>query len=228
MPERIPTPLDKMRSAIQLAGFHYIVCLKALPTNADHEITFDKMTYAFEAIGRVGSNALHGEFQRWAAVSVLRDLIENFSTFLMEIYGSAMQANPGAAYSATLIQFERKGIEDQLDILSKDFSIDAAWTTRLVGYNRARNCLAHRQGKVGPRDANDGNELVVRWLATKIELAIIRGQHVHGQAARVEVQDKEKRIGVGSFLIFLPTDILEICQTFQFAAAAFGTLASQR
>jgi hypothetical protein len=47
MPEQSPTPLDKMQSAIQLAGFHYIVCLKALPTNADHRLTIEKMEYVF-------------------------------------------------------------------------------------------------------------------------------------------------------------------------------------
>lgn len=243
MSEQNSTPLDKMQSAIQLAGFHYIVCLKALPTNADHWLTIEKMEYVFDAIRKTDSRTLHAEFQRWAAVVVLRDLIESFSVFLVEVYGDAIRAKSDAAYSVTVDQFERKGIEDQLGILSSNFAIDEAWITRLIGYNRARNCLAHRQGIVGARDATDGSELVVRWLVSKIELtngpvtpfieaigpmsSLVRAQHIHGGAVHLEVQDKEKRTGVGSILHFLPTDILEICQTFQVAAAAFGALESR-
>ena len=243
MSEQSLTPLDKMQSAIQLAGFHYIVCLKALPTNADHRLAIEKMEYVFDAIRRTDSRALYAEFQRWAAVVVLRDLIESFSVFLMEVYGDAVRANPDATYSVTVDQFERKGIEDQLGILSNKFAIDEAWITRLVGYNRARNCLAHRQGIVGSRDATDDRELVVRWLVSKTELtsglvtpfveaigpmnSLIRAQHIHGGAVRLEVQDEEKRISVGSILHFLPTDILEICQTFHMAAAAFSALESR-
>jgi hypothetical protein len=238
MCEQSPTSKDKMQSAIQLAGFHYIVCLKTVPTNADHEIFTEKIAYSFDNIRKTDNRTLHIEFQRWAAMVVLRDLIESFSVFLMEVYRDNMQAKPTAAYSATLAQFERMGIEDQLGILANDFAIDAAWTSRLIAYNKARNCLAHRQGIVGPRDVTDGSELVIRWLVSKIELTdgpvtpfieavgpmspLIRAQHIHGEPIYLEVHDKEKRVAIGAYLNFLPTDILEIIWTFQMAAAVFG------
>lgn len=240
MSEQPSAPLDNMQSAIQLAGFHYIACLKAHPTNADHRLKIEDAEYVFDAIGRSDSTALHVEFQRWAAMSVLRDLVENFSTYLMEVYGSAARAHPERTFSLTLAQFERKGIEEQLATLSKDFVVDAAWVSRLVGYNKARNCLAHRQGVVGSADTTDGSYLVVRWLVSRVMLksgpitpavevagpmgSLVRAQHVQGEAARVEIRDKEKRTAIGSVLTFLPADILEICQTFQLAAAAFSTL----
>jgi hypothetical protein len=244
MLEPHPTPLEKMQSAIQLAGFHYIVCMKALPTNADYHLSIERVDYVFDAIRAISSTVLHSEFQRWSALVVLRDLIESFSTYLMEVYGLAIEANSVAASSVTLAQFERKGIEDQLAVLSGCFTIDSAWIVRLVGYNKARNCLAHRQGLVGPRDITDGNDLVVRWLVSKIELtnglagssvsvdgpmnSLVRAQHIQGAPARAEVRDKEKRIPLGSVIRFMPTDILEICQTFQLAAAAFSTLSVPR
>ena len=73
-----PKPLDKMQSAIQLSAFHYIVCLKALPTNADSTLAFEDTEFHFDSIRTADSNALHWEFQRWAASAVLRDIIENF------------------------------------------------------------------------------------------------------------------------------------------------------
>ncbi|HVV73882.1 MAG TPA: hypothetical protein VHI52_20675 [Verrucomicrobiae bacterium] len=244
MPQQKFTPLDKIRSAIQLAGFHYVACLKAIPTNADHRLKIEKMEFVFEAISRTDSRTLRGEFQRWAGTVVLRDVVESFSTFLTEIYQSVAEANPAGSLSVKPSQFERKGIEDQLAVLASDFDIDPAWIMRLVGYNRARNCLAHRQGLVGSRDVTEGKELVVRWLASKVETtdgeatpyieatgpmsSLIRGVHVHGKAALLEIYDKEKRIEEGSVLNFLPGDILEILQTFHTAAAAFDGLTSQR
>ncbi len=234
-------PLNRMQSAIQQAGFHYIVCLKAYVTNADYKVKIKNTEYSFDAVRRTDGGLLHAEFQHWAAKTVLRDLVESFSFFLTEIYRDAIAAKPEVGYSTTLARFERLGIEEQLTTLAKDFVIDERWIIRLVGYNRARNCLAHRHGVVGSRDATDGNDLVIRWLVTTIKLAdvtiadsidagimnsLIHVQHVQGKPAKVEVTDKEKRARVGSRLSFLPTDILEICQTFQMAAAAFSNLSS--
>lgn len=240
MDQRLVTPLNKMQRAIQLAAFHYIVCLKATPTNDDHKLNIDKREYVFEGIRKAKSLELHVEFQSWAAVSVLRDLIESFSIFLMEVYEVALEKNPDADFSTTSKKFERRGIEDQLDILMKDFSVDAAWVSRLVGFNRARNCLAHRAGVVGAPDLVENNELVVRWLDAEIALhdgldsnkmdmsnsmsSLIQGQHQGGAPARFTVKDREKRIPLGNFLEFLPDEILEICSTFQLASAAFSNL----
>ncbi len=240
MPGQSPTALEKMRNAIQLAGIHYIVCMKARPTNADRRLKIGSMEYVFETIQRVSDDLLHAEFQRWAARTILRDIIEDFSVFLTEVYRNTIHAHPRPTYSVTLDRFERMGIEDQLLTLSNNFAISPEWTSRLVGYNRARNCLAHRQGIVCPRDVTDGNDLVVRWLAAKVEVvggtpsptievsgpmgSLVGMQHIHGAAARAELQDKEKRFAVGSALHLSPADIFEIVGTFQLVAAVFSNL----
>lgn len=240
MDQKSISPLDKMQSAIQLAAFHYIACLKAIPTNADHKLIIGDAEYHFDGIRTADNRELHINFQSWAAVSVLRDLIESFSIFLMEIYGRALENNPDGYFSSTSAQFERRGIEGQLSILTKDFQIDLAWISRLTGYNRARNCLAHRAGTVGAPDVTNGNELVVRWLVARathhdgvvtptIEAqgpmgSLIRGKHIEGSAVHLSVLDREKRVAVGKMVHFLPDEVLEICQTFQWAAAAFNGL----
>src|SRR4051794_39020192 len=91
--------LNKMHSAVQLAGFHYIACLKASPTNADHKLTFGKSTFDFMSIASADSQQLHVEFQGWAASSVLRDLVEHFSIFLMEVYRDTVTVNTQASYT---------------------------------------------------------------------------------------------------------------------------------
>jgi hypothetical protein len=236
--------LAKMQRAIQLSGFHYIACLKARPSNADGELRMEGAHFSFAAISAASSRDLHIEFQAWAAVTVLRDLVEAFSIFLMEAYREAVSSSSRRTFAVTAEQFERRGIEDQLSILSTSFAIDPIWTSRLTGYNRARNCLAHRAGLVDQRDATDDDELVVRWLAPSAELtageptphvavegpfaSLVRGEHVSGGAARIALEDREKRALIGTKLSFKPDEILEICSTFQLASAAFDTITTQR
>lgn len=239
--EEKPKPPDKMRSAIQLAGFHYIACMKAMPSNADHKLTIGKSEFFFENIRTADSTTLHWEFQRWATSAVLRDLIENFSIFLTETYSEIVTGTPHRLFSTSPTRFERSGIEDQLSVLQTEFSVAQEWISRLTGFNRARNCLAHRAGIVGSRDANDNGDLVIRWLAGKTTPAdgspkdvievhgpmakFVRAEHIHGDfAAKIELLDRQKRVAVGSMLEFHPDEIFEICQTFQLASAAFSVM----
>ncbi|WP_132665673.1 MULTISPECIES: hypothetical protein [unclassified Rhizobium] len=90
-------------------------------------------------------------------------------------------------------------------------------------------------------DTTDGQEMVVRWLMPKTSIkdgppdqridvsgpmgTLVQAQHIDGDfATRVELQDREKRVGIGNDLHFKPDEILEICQTFQLAAAAFSEI----
>jgi hypothetical protein len=230
--ERPPTALDRMHSAVQLAGFHYIACMKARPTNDDHHLTIGSSQYVFNSIANTPSNVLHSEFQRWAARVVLRDLIESFSLYLIELYQTSVSSSKASDAPMTAERFERRGLEDQLSAFANHFDVDEQWTTRLVAFNRARNCLAHRQGLVGDRDVTEGKYLVVRWLKADVSLTpgngdsgpmaeLIRGQLLAGQHASFSIEDKEKHFIAGSAITLDPDDVLEICQTFQIAAAAF-------
>ncbi len=233
-------PIQKMQRAIQLAAFHYIASLKACPTNADSTLTFGKKVFSFQGIKDSDSQQLHAEFQAWASASVIRDLIESFSILLLDVYERAFAAHPNGVFSSTPSKFEQRGIEDQLNILATDFGIDSAWISRLAGYNKARNCLAHRGGTVGAKDVTDGNELVVRWLVLSIQPHdgpvtqmikvqgpmdnLIQGNHIAGIGSNLSAIDREKRIAVGHSIQFFPDEFLEICQTFQLASAAIAGL----
>jgi len=229
-----------MHSAVQLAGFHYIACLKAVPTSADHSLAFGNSTYSFLSIATADSGVLRAEFQRWATSAVLRDLVEHFSVFLLAVYSDALAANPDTKFVPTPAQFERLGVEAQLAALAANFPVDNAWTSRLIAYNKARNCLAHRVGVVGLQDVTENDELVVRWLTAKVALHegsiekqieargpmahLIQGEHVGGKAATIEVLDRERRFKIGSPISFMPDELLGICQTLHAAAAAYDTL----
>lgn len=171
--------------------------------------------------------------------------MEAFSVFLTEIYQEAVTQNPGRVFRVTPIMFERRGIEDQLDILASEFAIAAEWISRLTGYNRARNCLAHRLGIVGARDVTHGSELVIRWLnATAAAVPgspsevvgiegpmseLLQARHVEGtSAASIRIEDQEKRVSIGKSIKFLPNEVLGICQTFQLAVGAFSGVTLQQ
>ncbi|MEJ1119774.1 hypothetical protein V9K92_14975 [Phyllobacterium sp. CCNWLW109] len=233
-------PIQKIQRAIQLAGFHYIASLKSHPTRADHEITYIDKTYSFEAIKSSNDQQLQVDFQSWAVASVVRDLIESFSIFLWDVYSHAVANNPDGVFSSTPTKFEQRGIEDQLKILTVDFGIDSAWTSILNGYNKARNCLAHRSGIVAAKDATDGNELVIRWLVLSIQTHdgattqtipsqglmenLIQGSHISGIGSHLFINDREKRVAIGNELQFFPDEFFGICQTFQLATAAIAGL----
>lgn len=234
-------PLDRMHTAIQLAAFHYIVCLKTTPSNKDHKLTTSKIEYHFENIRTADSKLLHFEFQRWATCAVLRDLVEHFSIFLSDTYHAAVNSRPNLKFCVSPTQFQRRGIEYQLAVLASAFNVAPEWVSRLTGYNRARNCLAHRAGIVGVQDTTDGQEMVVRWLMPKTSIKdgapdqhidvsgpmgkLVQAQHIDGDfATKVELQDREKRVRIGNDLHFNPDEIFEICQTFQLAAAAFSEM----
>ncbi|PYE30178.1 hypothetical protein C8J35_12318 [Rhizobium sp. PP-F2F-G38] len=234
-------PLDRMQSAIQLAAFHYIVCLKATPSNKDHTLATKDMEYYFENIRTADSRILHFEFQRWATGAVLRDLVEHFSIFLSDTYHTAVSNSLNRTFVVSPKQFQRRGIEGQLAILAAEFTVAPEWVSRLSGFNRARNCLAHRAGIVGGPDTTDGQEMVVRWLMPKTTITddppdqridvsgpmgtLVQAQHIDGDfATKVELQDREKRVRIGDDLHFNPDEIFEICQTFQLAAAAFSEM----
>lgn len=235
------SPLDKMQSDIQLAAFRYIACLKATPTNKDFQIEFEDTIFSFDSIRGIETPRLHADFQRWASISTLRDLVENFSIFLALTFREVVSENSGFAYSCTIEAFERRGIEDQLKTLAFDFGVEDAWVSRLVGFNRARNCLAHRDGIVGLRDLTNGKELCVRWLTSKTFISsnnpsqtvqvdgpmghLLAAQHLSGgKIANFGFFDKERLVALGRPLRFEPRDIMEICQTFQLAAAAFSCI----
>jgi hypothetical protein len=231
------SPLHKMQNAVQLAGFHYITCLRAKTGSENSQLEIQGTPYVFEGIRQADSSQLHREFQEWAARAVLRDLIESFSIFLTEVYEIAELGS--ATMSPSAVKFERLGIEEQADKIKLDFNIDGNWLFMFKGFNRARNCMAHRQGIVGAVDANAGEDLVVSWLTQNGSVRdglvtqfsrptgqfseLIRFQQTGAQhTINIQVERTEKRIPIGSALVFEPLDILNICITFQTLASVFG------
>jgi hypothetical protein len=232
------SPLNKMDSAVQLAGFHYITSLKARAGNENCELYVKGNTYSFENIRTFDSSTLAWEYQCWAARCVLRDLVESFSSFLTAVY-QAIESKSSKGLSISGIKFEMLGVEDQSKTFKANFNIDDRWFVMFDGLNRARNCLSHRQGIVSLKDVNNNGALSVSWLKINWSISdqaptqfvdaaghytgLIRGEQLAGSdAIDICIVRTEKRFNIGEILVFEPEDILQICSTFTTLASLFS------
>lgn len=224
-------------TAIQLAGFMAISAVRLEPDVRNSELTIGQNTYSFLSIPSVPLPILKRELVRLSFAAVLRDSIEQFSIYLHRLYENIEAEAVGQGLPMDSQAFERLGIAQQLKTLERAFGVDSAWGLRLEGFNKLRNCLAHRGGKVGPQDLTDGQALVVSWIAAGVDFStgpapsssmdhLFDFKLEAGRTdARTYVSDRTKAIALGSMIVLEPRDIMEILQTFHVAGAAFSTLA---
>ncbi len=89
---------------------------------------------------------------------------------------------------------------------------------RVLSINRARNCLEHRHGFVGPQDCGDGvDELLLDWVGPDITdgpngQTVIPGELV--ESLHVNFRTKRRKVFERDMLITLsPREYVEICWT---------------
>lgn len=56
------------------------------------------------------------------------------------------------------------------------FELQSEYQRLLLSLNAARNCLVHREGRVGPDDAKDGKALVLEWYAMALFVTDAHGE----------------------------------------------------
>lgn len=238
--EALNGPETKMQSAIQLAGFHIITCSKARISQQNASLKIDKQEYTFGNIKVAPTHLLQDEYLRWAFSSTLRDLIEAFSILLLECYVCAYKVrelieNP---LPVSVDKFEMMGVDGQLSVLDEQFGIGKAWLDRLAGYNAARNCMAHRMGRVALKDADpDSGKLTVRWLSCNVEVSdkpsfaspmgdLLKLIRMSGtQEVAFALLDAQKSFEIGHIVHFSLEEMLQICGTFSLFTTAIMSMA---
>lgn len=105
----------------------------------------------------------------------LRDLIETFSIFLDRLYEPFFVLNKGFDGNGKRLSppkvYERRGITDKLDTLSRILEISETDRKVLVSLNQARNCFAHRRGVVGEPDVDPKvGHMTLVWTAFQFEI----------------------------------------------------------
>lgn len=176
-------------------------------------------------------------FHQWIISNGLRELIETFATFLDQVYKICLliAESKGKVSDKERIacgrDFEKKGVEDKLNSLRGKFSIFTIREKYFSSINKARNCITHRQGKVGPKDLKDQNTFRLVWLGMELYAETTSGKRhslmppfpkdnvilESGDRVMVSVVDRVKEYKLGETVTFSPNDIGEICLLFHLA-----------
>lgn len=122
------------------------------------------------------------EFKTWVEANGFRELVEAFSSFLDLLHQACLAIN-GRNQKLALQgvyekqkSFELQGFPNKLNNLEIAFAVRPKNTEYLKSLNKARNCLTHRRGIVGPEDTEAGDELRVLWLGMDIFIETPSGE----------------------------------------------------
>ena len=148
------------------------------------------------------------EFEVWVIANGLRELVEGYSTFLRNAHSAAfIVSSPGGKVSygdhqSASAAFERRNVAEQSTELCQMLGIENAYEKMFESFRRARNCLAHRNGVVGPVDVGsvEGDSLEIRWRFPGMKTG-------HGEDAKyLDLNDHPDgyRVGPGTPLLFGP------------------------
>lgn len=137
----------------------------------------DRMQYHFTKQEVTEDEARHyvEEFETWVVASGLRELIEGHSTFLDNAYGPSVLINRGVMTRGDLaklvVAFEGENVFKKRAAICAELGIDDQFAAMCSSLNKARNCLAHRNGVVGQRDVNtDDGCLEITWRFLGVRL----------------------------------------------------------
>lgn len=178
-----------------------------------------------------------GEFATWIISCGLRELLETFGAYLDEIDGAcnSMKLHYASQYgkdrSVSLEGFRYKGLVEKLELLDEMYSVKADRSEMLISINRARHCLTHRRGIVGPEDCQKNNELEVRWLGIEFYAETPSGvkiptgippKHIYAlEEVGILKWRRHERMAsfeLGKRLSFSAKDLGEICDFFQLSS----------
>lgn len=188
-----------------------------------------------EGISDADVSHLKEEFEKWVVVNGLRELVESFAIFLDRIHTAcllmatsknAIRDKDANTYG---IAFERKGVEQKLSVMRNRFGVGTEKETYLASINQARNCITHRNGRVGLEDAGEDNVFRLNWWALDLYVETPTGEtHLltppypkegiflkGGGIVMMKITDRVREYSLGQYVRLSPNDLSEICLLFQ-------------
>ncbi|MEQ8393494.1 MAG: hypothetical protein RIB30_21100 [Thalassospira sp.] len=151
------------------ASTHQPAISHNLTNNSGIHIQFTKETLTDDETKHVNE-----EFGKWIISNGLRELLETFSIFLLNLYIAVYllaDQKTKDSIKITPKKFEKLGISQQLIIISEIIEVNDDDLNIINSLNQLRNCYAHRNGRVGAKDLNEETKkFSVSW--TKIHTMI--------------------------------------------------------
>jgi len=179
------------------------------------------------------------QFHHWVLTNSLRDAVESIGTAFEEARTvSAIYALVREEGKTTLADYHRQvigrqtsyhrlGLPQKISRLENltDGAVVPTWREELLSINAARNCLVHRNGRVGQKDCNNGNVLTVSWYRLGIvaiapdgaECEIGVGAVVEG-GSKVAIKNlaATRDFAIGERVAFGVDEFSQICGTLFF------------
>ena len=178
------------------------------------------------------------EFGIWIVSNGLRELIDTFDVFLGQVYAAALTVEAWSAARAGLDvdsgsmqrraqAFSRLGTEKRLARLDRDFEITGEYTADVNSMRRARNCLTHRLGVVGPEDVGRDGFLALHWHTLELfginkdgsefvpSLDDLPIKFPEASPVNMRHVPRERRLFLGERLVLAPGELKHICYTFR-------------
>lgn len=170
-------------------------------------------------------------FGGWLVGCALRDAVEAIQLFLDEMHVICFQykAGPGRKELVETLRreldpqqhrFHRKGLPEKMKAIQTCFSdmLTTAYDEEVRSLGRARNCVVHRGGVVGPADQPP---LVVRWRYMKLfadgptgrREVQLREMRDSGEELSLQVGPVKRSFGVGEHITFSACEFSEIAYT---------------
>lgn len=170
------------------------------------------------------------EFKIWIEACALREAIEAFALFLDEthracsIIFAVKDRTPMDQFAEKQGKFAKQGVPNKLNNLEQRYKVTSAHKDNLVQIYRARNCLAHRNGRVGPEDIKDKEQFTVAWQGldlfveepdgTKSDLYQIPEGGLlleNGGVVKAQLVERSRSFSSGEILSLSSRDLAEIC-----------------
>ncbi len=121
-------------------------------------------------------------------------------------------------------KFHRLALPDKLSKLLEEFSVslDLNIVGAILSLNAARNCIVHREGIVGEKDASVTGKLDIRWTKPTLTITGEGGTRPVEPGGRVEAgemvgfsnEKASKSFDLGERIEFSSAEFSEICWTF--------------
>ncbi len=169
------------------------------------------------------------EFGKWVQANGLRELLETFSIFAHQLYSIIFLIKQTKKQldkefnKCRPEKFDRMGIGVQIKRMSEVVTVSESDVRIIHSLNKMRNCYAHRQGRVGVADLDEGNTTFqVLWSALQLVIReqdgnVVSGNDIIGKvfekggAVLLAVREKSKDFVPGAELILEKQELKEIC-----------------
>ena len=169
------------------------------------------------------------EFKIWIVAGALREITESFNLFLDELHRACSTVYAirrkidMEETDKRQANFAKEGLSKKLDQLERNYQVTPKRKAFLLLLNRARNCLTHRNGRVGPEDIKGETNFTVQWGGLDIFVEEPNGNKIYfsqmpeegillesGGTVKAQFVERHRTFDNGEMLFLSPRDLAEI------------------